>query len=411
MRAKGIQTPGLWKVVLALFGALVLASCSNSSPPAQASGKPVVLSGVIASDGTLAGQVLELSGAAITENGDPTDTGLKPGMVVTATGVQNGNTVRVQSADIRIELKGGIEDLDLAKGTLKVLGTPVEVDALTRMEDENGTTLALADFAVGDYVKVSGVRKEDGSVLATYLGKKQVAEDQVEALGFACHLDAAAQTFALWSGANCEDSGFDTGIVVDFASATVEGTLSEGARVEVKGTLEGDRLAATKVEFKGQVHSGTYAEVELYGPVTNLDEAAMTFELLDYTVDYAAARVQGTLAEEAYVEVKGTPDPDDPTLIHALRVHVKYPGNPKKPVPIREVKGTIESIDYASLTLTVAGVNLYADENTVIKQDDPDRPIAFSDLAPGDQVEVKYDPNLQNDAGAFYAVKIEKMKP
>ncbi len=402
-----MRKKGVWKAGLATLVAVFLASCSGNLVD---TGEPVALAGVVASDGTLAGMTLELTSAQVTKNGDPTQSSLKPGMVVEVRGQAQGSQVRVEAADIKIELKGQIEAIDPAAGTLTVLGTPVRVDALTRIEEEDGTSLALADLKVGDFVEVSGVREADGTVLATYIEKKLEAEAYVEAKGFACELDTQAMTFALWSSANCADPAFDTGISVNYASATLEGTPAKGARVEVKGSLEGNTLLAAKVEFKGR-HGDDYegyAKIELYGPVSNLDQAQQTFELLGYTVDYANAYLEGTLSEGAYVEVEGTPDANDPTLVHAAKVEVKYPEGPRDHVPSHEVKGRIEAIDLETMTLTVAGMDFYANEYTILKEDDPDRPIVFTDLAVGDWVEVKYDATAQNEAGAYYAVKIEK---
>ena len=402
-----MRKKGVWKVGLAALVAVFLASCSGNLVD---TGEPVALAGVVASDGTLAGMTLELTSAQITQNGEPTDRGLKPGMVVEVQGQAQGTRVRVEAADIKIELKGQIEAIDPAAGALTVLGTPVRVDALTRIEEEDGTSLALADLRVGDFVEISGVREADGTVLATYIEKKLKAESYVEAKGFACGLDSEAKTFALWSSANCADPAFDTGILVDYASAGLEGTPAEGARVEVKGSLEGSTLSATKVEFKGR-HGGDYegyAKIELYGPVSNLDQEQKTFELFEYTVDYANAYLEGTLSEGAYVEVEGTPDANDPTLVHAAKVEVKYPEGSRDHAPSHEVKGQIKAIDPDARTLTVAGMDFYADDHTIVKEDDPDRPIAFADLAVGDWVEVKYDATAQNADGAYYAVKIEK---
>jgi len=403
MRKHGVWIAG-WVAALALL----LASCAGN--PLVGAGEPVTLAGVVGSDGTLAGRTLDTTGARITKNGEPTDTGLRRGMVVEVSGTLAGTRVRVASADIRIELKGPVEAIDLDAGTLTVLGTPVRVDALTRIEEEDGNSLALADLRVGAFVEISGVRQADGTVLATYIERKTHAESEVEAKGYACQLDTRAMTFDLWSGADCTDPAFDTGISVDYANARLEGTPAEGARVEVKGTLEGSTLAATKVEFKAgdHGHDGDYAKIELYGPIASLDEAERTFELLGYTVDYGAARVEGVLAEGAYVEVEGRPDAENPTLVHAYEVEVKYPEAPGDHVPSHEVKGRIEAIDPDAMTLTVAGMDFYANDATIVKEDDPDRPIAFADLAAGDWVEVKYDASAQNEAGAYYAVKIER---
>lgn len=405
-KGKGLLALG---AVLVLAG--LLASCSTNTPTTGTTAE-VQLYGVVASDGTLAGRTLVLDQATITKNGDPADvTALKPGMVVAATGVEVGTEVRVQSADIKVEIYGPVEAVNLDDSELVVLKNRVKVTPLTNLYEDDGTTIALADIKVGDFVEVSGVREADGTIIATYVERKTASPESynIEVKGFACNLDTAAKTFELWSGSDCTDTGFATGLTVDYSNATVEGTPAEGVKVEVKGTLEGSLITASKVEFYSESTSSPspYAKVELYGPVTNLDTAAKTFELMGYLVDYASAyKVEGTLAEGAFVEVEGVPDANDPTLIRAYEVEVKYSHYPDYS-PSYEVKGLIEAIDYDNLTLTVSGISFYADANTVIKQDDPDMPITFAELKEGDYVEVKYS-DVQNDAGAYYAVKIER---
>ena len=400
-----MERKAFWKLGAAAVLVLALAACTGGSVADD--GVEVELVGVLASDGTLAGRALDLTDAEVTRNGDPAEVSLRPGMVVAVSGTESAGRVRVRRADVRVELKGPVTAVDAGAGALSVLGFEVRVDALTRIEEEDGATLALADLAVGDFVEVSGQPLPQGAVLATYIERKSGAEAEVEARGFACGLDAGAGTFALWAGPDCDQASADTGVSVDYSGARVEGEPAEGARVEVKGELSGSVIRAREVEFGASGSGGGHAKVELYGPVAALDEAARSFELLGYLVDYSGARVEGTLSEGAYVEVEGYPDPEDPGLVRAYEVEVKYRPSPEHP-PTHEVEGRVEAIDHGAMTLTVAGVALYADGGTLVKQDDPDRPLAFADLAAGDWVEVKYDAAARNDAGAYYAVKIER---
>ncbi|ADR36017.1 hypothetical protein Ocepr_0559 [Oceanithermus profundus DSM 14977] len=401
MRIKGVQ--GL----LALTTLLVLAACGTQ--PGANTATSVTLAGVVGgtdANPTLSGQALDLSSASVTVNGDAVQTSVRPGMFIYAQGVSQGGTTRVQSVDVQIEVKGPIESVDVAASLLTLVGQTVSVDALTRIYEENPddtyTTLALADLQPGDYVEVSGTRQADGSVLATRIERKLVSSSdpeygQVEVKGTATNLDTTAMTFDLGAYA------------VDYSGATVEGTPAEGAFVEVKGQIDtaAMTITATKVEFKsgdaGMDHDGDKAE--LYGPVVNLDEAAMTFELGGFLVDYGSATLEGTLAEGAYVEVKGTFDADDPALIHATKVEVKYEDGGEGS-SYGEVKGPVEAIDTAAMWITVAGQTFWADANTIVKQDDPDGPLSFDQVQVGDWVEVKYGDATDAD-GRFYATKIE----
>jgi len=411
-------------------GLLILAACSQQ-PPAGTATTQATLAGVVGgtdSNPTLAGKPLDLSGATITVNGDPVAAAqavasvtVRPGMVIYAQGIDNGGSVKVDSADIQIEVKGPIASVDVPNATLVVLGQSIKVDALTRIYEENAdgtyTTLALGDLTGGDYVEVSGTRQADGSVLATYIQRKASAGAgpvSVEVRGYACNLDTAAQTFDLGADAQCSA----TGPSVDYSGAQkVSGTPTEAGFVEVKGAYDSaaNTITASKVEFKGQgehanVDHGKGERAELYGPVTNLDPANQTFELAGFTVDYSQATVVGSLVEGAYAEVKGTPDPSDPTLVHATRVEVKY-AHGGDGSSNGEVKGPVQNVDAQAMTLTVGGMTFWADQNTIVKQSDPDQPLNFSDIQPGAWVEVKYDSTKATDpsGNAYdgYATRIE----
>ena len=401
MRIKGVQ--GL----LALTTLLVFAACGTQ--PGANTATSVTLAGVVGgtdTNPTLSGQALDLSSASVTVNGDAAQTSVRPGMFIYAQGVSQGSTVAVQSVDVQIEVKGPIESVDVAASQLTLVGQTVSVDALTRIYEENPddtyTTLALADLQAGDYVEVSGTRQAGGSVLATRIERKLVTSGdpeygQVEVKGTATNLDTTAMTFDLG------------GYTVDYSGASVEGTPAEGAFVEVKGQIDAATMtiAASKVEFKtadhGSDHEGEQAE--FYGPVVNLDEAAMTFELAGFTVDYSGATVEGTLVEGAYVEVKGAFDASDATLVHAVKVEVKYEHGGEGS-SYGEVKGPVEAIDTAAMQITVAGQTFWADANTIVKQDDPDGPLSFDQIQTGDWVEVKYSDATDAD-GNYYATKIE----
>lgn len=86
--------------------------------------------------------------------------------------------------------------------------------------------------------------------------------------------------------------------------------LQPGDYAEVSGTRQADgSVLATRVERKLVAPgSSEYDQVDIKGSAMQLDTTSMTFILGTYTVDYSGASVEGILAKEASVEVKGTLD-------------------------------------------------------------------------------------------------------
>lgn len=370
--------------------------------PAPAASTTVTVAGTLG--GTAAAprfnqQAVQSSSAAVTVNGQAaTAASLQPGVVVVGKATRSGGGFTLQSVDVVQELRGPISAVDPAGATLTVLGTRVTVNALTRLEQEGTghtfTTLTFADFAVGDVVSVFGSRQADGSVLATRIEREAPgAPGQVELRGTATALDATAKTFML--GTN----------LVSYAAATVTGTLAEGARVEVEGTLAGPAITASRVHVEDGSEHHLEAEVEASGPIANLDTAAKTFTLLLLKVNYSAAVVEGALVAGATVEVEGAMSATDPTLLLATKVEVHFPGMGNG-ASDDEAKGPITALNGTDLTLSVGGITYWTDAQTLILDDDT--ATAFAQLKVGDWVEVRALTSRTNAAGQPYATRIER---
>ncbi|WP_243092366.1 DUF5666 domain-containing protein [Thermus hydrothermalis] len=384
-----------WKALLALAALLSACQVTPQTGQGQALEALGVLGGTEAQP-TLLGKPLDLSGASLAKEGEAFSGTLLPGMVVQVKGEDTGTRIRVEALEVQVELRGPVANVDLQAGTLVVLGQTVYTDANTRIYEKaprGYRTLLLSDLRVGDYVEVQGTATDTG-ILATYVERYPAPSSQVETEGRVQGLKTEAKTFTL------------NGFTVNYAQARVEGTPQDGVWAEVKGTLSGTTILATKVAFKGQGQSGfgTSRRVELEGPIANLDEAAMTFSLLGYTVDFSRAQVVGNLTEGSYVEAKGQVDGNDPTLLHAQLVKVKYP---KTRAPKAEAKGQVTALDPEAMTLALGSLAFYADQNTLVKRDDPDGPMAFGEIQVGDYVDVAYDPATQDAEGRFYALRIE----
>ncbi|WP_162798690.1 DUF5666 domain-containing protein [Thermus caldifontis] len=385
------------RLVWLALGLAILASCQMN--PSGSTPQAIQVAGVVGgteTNPTLLGKPLDLQGASLTREGEPYSGPILPGMVVVAQGTDQGSALRLQSLEVQVELKGPIAALDVNTGTLTVLGQQVFTDANTQIYEKVGgsyRTLLLSDLRVGDWVEVQGTATQTG-ILATYIERYSAQDSQVELEGRATNLDQAAMRFTL------------NGYTVDYAQAQVVGTPTEGVWVEVKGTLSGTTVLATKVVFKTSRNNGYGASrrVELEGPILGLDPTNKTFQLLGYTVDYSQAQVVGTLTDGVYVEAKGQVDANNPTLFHAQLVKVKYP----KSYPAKaEAKGMVSALDPNQGTFTIGNMGFYVDGNTLLKRDGPDGPIAFAEIRVGDYVEVRYDPTQTDADGRYYALKVE----
>jgi hypothetical protein len=71
---------------------------------------------------------------------------------------------------------GPIAASDVRRGEIEVLGQRVTVDDATLLVDTGGAALGLGDFAPGRFVAVSGLRRADGSVVATRIESRTPRE-------------------------------------------------------------------------------------------------------------------------------------------------------------------------------------------------------------------------------------------
>jgi len=247
-------------------------------------------------------QPVQAASAAVTVNGAPaTVARLQPGVVLQGKATRSATGITLQSADVMTELKGPISAINLSGATLTVLGTTVTVNALTLLQQEQAdhtfTDLTFADFAVGDVVAVFGTRQAAGDILATRIEREAPgAGGESEARGVVSGLDTTAKTFSLGALLVTYGSATVTGTLADGIRVEVEGALSgttlaatkvhvelhaEGSEVEASGALSGlDATAKTfslltfKVDYSGALVEGTLTEgatVEVEGAMSATD--------------------------------------------------------------------------------------------------------------------------------------------
>ncbi len=393
---------------------LLFTACSSiGTTPTEAISFAGIVDGTAASP-TLNGQKLVLSGANITQDEEEAKASdLRPGMEIAGKGISNGTEIEVESLEFEDRVKGQIDVINTTENTLDVAGIRIALDSNSKIVNRNSdgtlTDITLADLKGDDYIEVHGVpRNDDGvnkdSVLGMFIVRKIEDNLKVEFRMHIRNLDSAAKTFTY---------GLQT-YTVDFSAAEVRGNLVDNAMVRVRGYREGQVIKAERVRYGNDDSNGNHGDdhgkYELKGPVSNLDTAAKTFTLLDFSVDYSAAKVEGNLSEGVWVEVKGLFDSTAKT-IKASKVETKNhhddddDNDDNDDDNDLERKGTIEAIDATAMTLTVSGINYWA--NSATKVENESSHISFADLKTGDFVEVYYDLSQTNADGHSYASKIE----
>ncbi len=108
-----------------------------------------------------------------------------------------------------------------------------------------------------------------------------------------------------------------SGVTVDSSVARIDGTVQPGARVEVRGSLSGGVLLATRIKASAAEAAKGF---ELKGTLSGLDTTARRFQLRGVTVDYASARFEDGSAARLVgytgrLEVRGRLSADRQVLV------------------------------------------------------------------------------------------------
>jgi hypothetical protein len=92
---------------------------------------------------------------------------LRVGQVVEVEADGDGQRVRARSIAVRHEVAGRIESIDRESGSLVVLGQTVSADKGIVADQKGPRSRSLSDLAVGDSIDVSGLRRDDGVIVAS----------------------------------------------------------------------------------------------------------------------------------------------------------------------------------------------------------------------------------------------------
>ncbi|HKF93893.1 MAG TPA: DUF5666 domain-containing protein [Gammaproteobacteria bacterium] len=187
------------------------------------------------------GVEFDTTNATFTRNGQPaTESDFSVGEVVTVAGTFNvdGTTGTARRVTYRANVSGAVTEApNVVSGRIKVLGQTVTVTPSTVFEN----FAALTDVSPGNVLEVSGFTNADGSVIATYIVKRQNAfvpgASVSQVRGFVTDLNEANMTFTL------------DGLTVNYsAPQMMNGILANGRFVEVssnENVINGELAADT----------------------------------------------------------------------------------------------------------------------------------------------------------------------
>ena len=236
---------------------------------------------------------------------------LNEGMQVEVEGSfdDNGRTGTATRLIVDDELEGEISGLatNATTGVISftVLGqTVVAIPGSTNVDPSSPLNGNLANLADGQFVEIHGLPDGLGTLQATFIEYKAA-----DAASFALNSEGELElTGAITSMAS--STSFSIGSQqIDASAATIDGTLSVGTLVEVKGTLNGVILEATLVHVEDGM-GNQVAKVHIEGLIRNLDNPTSgQFSLNGQMVDYGSAAyrggVQADLMDGLKVEAEG----------------------------------------------------------------------------------------------------------
>ncbi len=211
-----------------------------------------------AQDFDVAGLCVTTGAATTFEGGTTADLGLD--VKVEVEGLFDGDgCLAARKVDIRlgaaVRVTALVDSIDAANDSLVLLGIAVDIDTLTRMEDQSAADvepLTLADLAVGDYLEIRGGERPAGSgrVQAALLEREDF-DTESELQGFVTAI--AAPTFTIL-GVTIQTDGSTQFRDVDdspissaeFFSRAAAGSLVKADGAEVTATT----ILAQEVELE-----------------------------------------------------------------------------------------------------------------------------------------------------------------
>jgi Domain of unknown function (DUF5666) len=279
-------------------------------------------------------------------------TGVNAGAVTvdTSTGLSNSKATEIRYGS---EIKGPVQALNVAAGTLTVIGQSVKVDAATVFED---LPTGLAGVQVGNLLEVYGfLDRSTGSYTATRIERK-LSLLSYKVVGTVSGLDTAAKTFALG------------GITVNYSSLAAGGLPALSNGVDVRASLQtiprGNVWTATALSGNTPVVADG-AQTELEGYITDFVSTS-NFKVAGVTINASASGLvfkngnAAQLANGVAIEVEGITRAG---VLAASQIEVKTKGGGGQEF---QLFGAIESVNAATQSFVLRGITVSYSASTRI---------------------------------------------
>jgi len=325
---------------------------------------------------------------SFTFEGKPgTENQLFQGMVITATGDTTlpGSTGMANTVDFQFNLVGKI-DPDL-KGnnppnSIRAVGQFIVFDELTVLRN----TIA-SDLLENDTVAVSGYRRANGQILATYLEKVDPVTNPVTVTvleGKITTIDPRAFTFKigeqLVSYASAQLLGFPGGSPEPGQAVRITGQEQD---VRIAGQEIADRLIASTVENQDVSLDGSgIVSVNVAGVVTKVFSDIFTLNSASVILTPATQFENGTrtdISEDAILVARGILNASGDLVADEI-IFISQPDF--------QIEAGVEEVDPASGTLMLAGFTVVVDNFTLLLDTSPAGLTVFSldDIGKGDRL-------------------------
>ena len=375
--------------LLLALGALAGCGSETGIGGTGADTKEITTLGTITGFGSIFvnGIEFETDSAAISVDDNPGgEDDLKLGMVVTVSGTldDSGHHAVANHVTFDDEVQGPVGAItpgaDDTTKILDVLGVQVQIHRTATVFDDTSFDGVSSD----DVIEVSGLPGIGGVVVATRVEKKSSfvpGSSEVELKGIVSGL----------SGQRFELGRFS----VDFTGADLSrlpgGAVVNGQQVEVKGTLNGATISATRIKEEDDLFSGggssssSSAKVSIEGIVTDFAGNG-SFRVSGQAVDASNAvftPASLTLANGSRVEVEG---PVVDGVLRAVKVGAR--GGSVR------VEASVVAVDSASGNITmgfVPGSLAVTVNNQTLMRDDlkVSNPLTLAAIGAGDFLEIR----------------------
>lgn len=320
---------------------------------------------------------------------DAPESDLEVGMIVTVEGTVGADGIEGDAATIEYQAKaeGPVDAIDLAAGSLTVLGQVFFIDELTQFENTRFEALLI-----GDVVEISAFGNASGELVASRIEKEDTALIEYKLRGEVSNLKETERTFDIEQ------------LSIDYSVAELQGVLANGVTVKVESSsaLVAGLLIADSVAVKDE-RIATGQQLAIDGVIVSFTSIAQ-FTVNERTVtthentDFKGGD-EGELAIGSRVKVFGSLN-DDGVLV-ARTVRIDKQG-------VVKLEGNIEAVDAFASTFTLLGITIRADTHTQFI-DESEAGMRRFDLLHfqiGDEVEVK----AFEQASGLIARKVKRSK-